>query len=84
MIASESRACFATELLPFSGSADVLPPFWELEDLIGRGFGPEHALAIIAAKRTRQDPATPSDRIHASARQQHARDEPLQVILAGC
>ena len=86
MIVNEMRAAIDTELLPFSGSADMLPPFWELEELIGQGFDPERALAVIAAKRSGQGPAvSSSDRVHALTRhQQPARNEPLRVVLCGC
>ena len=84
MIVSESQAAIDTALPPLSSGADIPPPFWELEELIGRGFSHERALAIMAAKRSGQYPATPSsDRVHAPDRQQPAHNETLTVLLAG-
>lgn len=81
---SESQSAIDTAQ-PVFGGADIPPPFWELEELIGRGFSPERALAVLAAKRSGQYPATPSsDLIYAPDRQrQPVRHEPLMVILAG-
>lgn len=39
-------------ILPIARGADVtIPPFWELEDLIARGFDHETALQIMAMRR---------------------------------
>ncbi|MGX5735449.1 hypothetical protein [Bosea thiooxidans] len=40
-----------TFISPAEESEALLPPFWELEDLIASGLGREAALAVMAARR---------------------------------
>lgn len=65
MIVSQDRAANQTSLLPFFGGADTPTPFWELEELIARGFTHETALALMAARRAGQDATIQSPDTHA-------------------
>ena len=80
MITSQSRAANGSAMLPMCGGSGVVPPFWELEDLIGRGFTYEAALAVMAAKRSEHDVAFQAPEARSS---RPAQNEPLTVVLGG-